>query len=68
MKSPFTGGNVSLQQENSELVFRKEKFQYTYLYYECEDTKEHFTTTEIDELNLAQVYQSVQNKIWYPVS
>lgn len=58
MKSPFTGGNVSLQQENSELVFRKEKFQYTYLYYECEDTKEHFTTTEIDELNLAQVYNA----------
>ena len=49
MKSPFTGGNVSLRQENSELVFRKEKFRYTYLYYECEDTKEHFTTTEIDE-------------------
>lgn len=66
MKSPFTGGNVSLQQENSELVFRKEKFQYTYLYYECEDTKEHFTTTEIDELNLAQVYNQYRIKYGIP--
>ena len=66
MKSPFTGGNVCLQQENAELVFRKEKFQYTYLYYECEDTKEHFTTTEIDELNLAQVYNQYRIKYGIP--
>ena len=66
MKSPFTGGNVSLRQENSELVFRKEKFRYTYLYYECEDTKEHFTTTEIDELNLAQVYNQYRIKYGIP--
>jgi uncharacterized phage-associated protein len=66
MKSPFTGGNVILKQEDSELVFRKEKFQYVYLYYECEDTKEHFTTTEIDEVNLAQVYNQYRIKYGIP--
>jgi hypothetical protein len=49
MKSPFTGGEVVLQQEEATLVFRKEKFQYVSLYYQCVDTKERFTTTEIDE-------------------
>lgn len=66
MKSPFTGGNVSLRQENAELVFRKEKFQYVNLYYECEDTHEHFTTTEVDEINLAQVYNQYRVKYGIP--
>jgi uncharacterized phage-associated protein len=66
MKSPFTGGNVILRQENSELVFRKEKFQYINLYYECEDTKERFTTTEIDEINLFQVYNQYRVKYGIP--
>lgn len=66
MKSPFTGGKVVLQQENSELVFRKEKFQFTHLYYLCEDTKEQFTTTEIDELNLSQVYNQYRIKYGIP--
>ena len=66
MKSPFTGGNVALQQENSELMFRKEKFQYVHLYYQCEDTKERFTTTEIDELNLSQVYNQYRVKYGIP--
>ena len=66
MKSPFTGGKVILQQENSELVFRKEKFQFTHLYYLCEDTKEQFTTTEIDEINLSQVYNQYRTKYGIP--
>lgn len=66
MKSPFTGGKVILKQENSELVFRKEKFQFTHLYYQCEDTKERFTTTEIDEINLSQVYNQYRIKYGIP--
>lgn len=66
MKSPFTGGKVLLHQENSELVFRKEKFQYIHLYYQCEDTKERFTTTEIDEINLSQVYNQYRIKYGIP--
>lgn len=66
MKSPFTGGWVTLRQEKAELVFRKEKFEYVSLYYLCEDTGERFTTTEIDEINLSQVYNQYRIKYGIP--
>lgn len=66
MKSPFTGGRVILREEVSELVFRKEKFPYIHLGYECEDTKEQFTTTEIDQINLSQVYNQYRVKYGIP--
>ena len=66
MNSPFTGSNVTLQQEHSELIFRKEKFQYIHLCYVCEDTQERFTTTEIDEINLSQVYNQYRIKYGIP--
>lgn len=66
MNSPFTGGNVTLRQKQSELLFRKEKFQYLKLYYECEDTRETFTTTELDELNIGQVYNQYRVKYGIP--
>jgi len=66
MKSPFTGGDIILRQEDSELTFRKETFQYIYLYYECEDTKERFTITKIDEINLSQVYNQYRIKYGIP--
>ena len=48
MKSPFTGGNVVLHSEKRTAVFRKEKIEYTFLSYQCVDTCELFTTTELD--------------------
>jgi len=66
MKSPFTGGNVTLCHEMSELTFRKEKFQYVHLFYECDDTKERFTTTELDEVNIGQVYNQYRAKYGIP--
>ena len=66
MKSPFTGGEVILKQEKSELIFRKEKYQYAHLYYECVDTKERFTTTKMDEKNLFQVYNQYRIKYGIP--
>ena len=33
MKSPFTGGRVFLQKENSELVFRTAPFVYVVLFF-----------------------------------
>jgi len=66
MKNPFTGGKAILKYEKSELTFRKEKFQYINLFYECEDTKERFSTTEIDEINLSQVYNQYREKYGIP--
>ena len=54
MTSPFTGGIATLHNESSSLVFRKETFNFIHQFYECNDTHERFTTTEIDEINILQ--------------
>ena len=66
MKSPFTGGEVRLMQESLDLTFRKEKFAYVAHYYVCADTQEQFTTTELDELNINQVYNQYRVKYGIP--
>lgn len=66
MKSPFTGGKVTLKNELAELTFRKEKFQYVHQFYECEDSHERFTTTALDEVNVAQVYNQYRAKYGIP--
>lgn len=66
MKSPFTGGEVKLVQESRELIFRKEKFTYIAHYYLCVDTGEQFTTTQLDTLNINQVYNQYRVKYGIP--
>jgi uncharacterized phage-associated protein len=66
MKSPFSGGDAKLCCELSMLTFRKEQFRYVHQFYECEDTHERFTTTELDEANLAQVYNQYRAKYGIP--
>ena len=66
MTSPFTGGVATLLSEPSTLVFRKETFHYVHQFYECQDSHEHFTTSELDEANLAQVYNQYRAKYGIP--
>lgn len=66
MKSPFTGGEVTLKQEKREFVFRKESFSIINHYYVCNDTGEDFTTTKLDELNISQVYNQYRVKYGIP--
>lgn len=66
MTSPFTGGIATLHNESSSLVFRKETFNFIHQFYECNDTHERFTTTEIDEINIAQVYNQYRAKYGIP--
>lgn len=66
IKSPFSGGNAVLHCEPGTLIFRKEEFSYVHQYYECEDTHERFTTTELDEANIAQVYNQYRAKYGIP--
>lgn len=66
MKSPFSGGDAKLCNEPSVLTFRKEQFRYVHQYYECQDTHERFTTTELDEANIAQVYNQYRAKYGIP--
>ena len=66
MKSPFSGGDAKLCYEASVLTFRKEQFRYVHQFYECQDTHERFTTTELDEANMAQVYNQYRAKYGIP--
>lgn len=66
MKSPITGKIMTLQFKDSSLVFRKESFSYRHVGYYCEDSKEVFTTTELDEMNLNQVYNKYRDKYNIP--
>ena len=56
MKSPITGKEMILHREERILTFRKEELPVVYHYYLCEDTGEQFTTTELDEIDLRQLY------------
>ena len=64
MKSPITGKEMSLHKEERTMTFRKEPFNVLYHYFLCEDSKEQFTSTELDEININQLYnQYLSSKI-----
>jgi len=66
MKSPYSDGNAVLCYEQSSLTFRKEEFNYIHQFYECENTHERFTTTELDDANIAQIYNQYRAKYGIP--
>lgn len=66
MKSPFTGGEVREISETRIVHFRGENYEYTHLCYECLDTKELFTTQEMDLVNTRQVYNQYREKYGIP--
>lgn len=66
IRSPFTGGEVVLKQEIRTATFRKEIFEYVHLSYQCIDTKEMFTTTEMDVVNTNQIYNQYRAKYNIP--
>jgi putative zinc finger/helix-turn-helix YgiT family protein len=68
MKSPYTGKEMTLVKESREIIFRKETFEITHHAWLCEDSKEQFTTTELDEVNLTQAYNQfrVKHKLPFP--
>lgn len=66
MRSPFTGGEAILLTETRKAVFRKEEYEYTYICYKCVDTEETFTTTQMDVVNTAQIYNGYRNRHGIP--
>ncbi len=66
MKSPFTGGSVTLKTENMEITFRKENFTVVSQYYICNDTGEEFTTPKQDDLTINQAYNQYREKYGIP--
>lgn len=66
MKSPITGKEMELRHEHRSLEFRKESFEILFHYYKCVDSGEQFTTTELDELNMNQLYNQYRYKYNIP--
>jgi len=66
MKSPITGKEMVLIKVKNTLSFRKEEFEVVYHHYKCEDSGEYFTTTQLDELNLIQIYNQYRVKYKLP--
>ena len=62
MKSPITGKEMELRKEVREIEFRKENFEVVFHYYYCKDSKEQFTDTILDELNMIQLYNQYREK------
>jgi putative zinc finger/helix-turn-helix YgiT family protein len=66
MKSSITGKEMTLRRETRTLTFRKEEFRVLYHYYLCTDSGEQFTSTELDEINLNQLYNEYRQKYNLP--
>ena len=62
MKSPYTGKEMILCKEERPFAFRKEEFIVVYHYFKCPDSSESFTSTELDDLNLNQLYNQYRSK------
>lgn len=52
IKSPFTGGDCVLKVDKYEYVYKGVKLNVCTIFYECLDTKEHFTDAELDSVNM----------------
>lgn len=61
MKSPITGKEMILTRENRSIDFRKESFEIVFHYLKCEDSGEQFTTDNLDEVNMNQVYNQYRD-------
>lgn len=66
MKSPITGKEMELRKEVRLIEFRKENFEVVFHYYYCKDSKEQFTDTTLDDLNMNQLYNQYREKYNLP--
>ena len=66
MKSPFTDSEATLHCEKKELEFRKDLFTITQFYYVCNATRQEFTTDELDQINVNQLYNQYREKYGVP--
>ncbi len=66
MKSPITGKDMILTKEKRSIDFRKESFNVVFHFYKCEDSLEQFTTDELDDVNMNQVYNQYRDRFNIP--
>lgn len=51
---------MKLMSEPSTLDYKGKTYNVTHHYYLCELTNEQFTTTELDEMNLEDLFRQIQ--------
>ena len=61
MNSPLTGKPMKLCNKNSSIIYRKVECYYLRWWWEEVDTKEQYTTTEMDEEHLLQIKEYWQS-------
>ena len=66
MKCPFCDGIADLKIEPIKITFRKEDFNIIKQFYKCNKCKEQFTTDDLDEVNINQVYNQYREKYQIP--
>lgn len=66
MKSPFADCDAVLYSEKRSAAYRGESYDYTFICYKCMETGEMFTTTEQDEVNIAQIRNQYRAKYDIP--
>ena len=60
MKSPLTGREMKLVSEPSTMDYKGKTYNVNYHFYLCELSNEQFTTTELDEINLEDLFRQIQ--------
>lgn len=66
MKCAFCCGNALQMVELIKISYRKEDFKVHKKYYKCQNCKEQFTTDELDNVNINQVYDQYREKYNIP--
>ena len=66
MKSPMTGKELVPMREPRTFTFRKEEFTIMYHFLREPDGSDQYTTTELDEVNLNQLYNQYRDKYNLP--
>jgi putative zinc finger/helix-turn-helix YgiT family protein len=59
---PFCGSSSKLKSQLTDKEFRKEKFRTREFFYKCGACHEEFTTTDLDEVTVNQVYNQYREK------
>jgi hypothetical protein len=60
MKSPLTGKEMKLMSEPSTMDYKGKTYNVNHHFYLCELSNEQFTTTELDEINLEDLFRQIQ--------
>lgn len=61
MNSPITGKKMSVKTHKSSIIYRGIKISYNNHSYECADSGEYFTDTQLDTINMKLIHENWLN-------